>query len=87
MGRARDESGNVVEEVLDEEGEVLAQDVPEEAKGRGTEEDIEVDATEGARRKADELDVELSDIKGTGSGGRVLIRDVEKASQRAESSA
>jgi hypothetical protein len=87
VGRARDESGNVVEEVLDEEGEVLAQDVPEEAEGRGTEEDIEVDATEGARRKADELDVELSDIKGTGSGGRVLVRDVEKASRRAESSA
>jgi len=88
VGRARDESGNVVEEVLDDEGEVLAHNVSEEVEGRESEgEDIEVDATEAARRKADELGVKLSDIKGTGSGGRILVRDVEKASRRAESSA
>jgi hypothetical protein len=88
VGRARDESGNVVEEVLDDEGEVLAQNVSEEVEDRESEsEDIEVDATEAARRKADELGVKLSDIKGTGSGGRILVRDVEKASRRAESSA
>ena len=87
IGRARDESGNVVEGVLDEEGESLAQDVPEEEEGREPEEDIEVDATEAARRKAGELGVKLSDIKGTGSGGRVLVRDVEKASRRVESTA
>jgi hypothetical protein len=87
VGRARDESGNVVEEVLDEEGESLAQDVPEEVKDRESEEDSEVEATEAAWRKAGELGVELSDIKGTGSGGRILVRDVEKASRRAESSA
>ena len=88
VGRARDESGNVVEEVLDDEGEVLAHNVSEEVEDRESEsEDIEVDATEAARRKADELGVKLSDIKGTGSGGRILVRDVERASRRVESSA
>lgn len=88
VGRARDESGNVVEEVLDQEGEVLAHNVSEEVEGRESEsEDIEADATEAARRKADELGVKLPDIKGTGSGGRILVRDVEEASRRAESSA
>ena len=88
VGRARDESGNVVEEVLDDEGEVLAHNVSEEVEDRESEgEAIEADATEAARRKADDLGVKLSDIKGTGSGGRILVRDVEKASRRAESSA
>jgi hypothetical protein len=88
VGRARDKSGNVVEEVLDDEGEVLAHNVSEEVEGRESEsKDIEVDATDAARRKAEELSVKLSDIKGTGSGGRILVRDVEKASRRAESSA
>jgi pyruvate/2-oxoglutarate dehydrogenase complex dihydrolipoamide acyltransferase (E2) component len=87
VGRARDESGNVVEEVLDQEGEILVQNVSEEAEGRESEDDAEADATEAARRKADELGVKLPDIKGTGSGGRILVRDVEKTSRRAESSA
>ena len=39
----------------------------------------EVDATEAAERKADELDVDLEGIDGSGSGGRVLVEDVEKA--------
>ncbi len=39
----------------------------------------EVEATEAAERKADELDVDLEEIEGSGSGGRVLVEDVEKA--------
>ena len=72
--------------MLDEEGEILSQDVHEEAEDRESEEDVEVDVTESARRKASELSVKLSYTKGTGSGGRVLVRDVEKASRRAEGS-
>ena len=39
----------------------------------------EVDATEPAERRAEELGVELSEAEGTGSGGRVLVSDVEAA--------
>ncbi|HLL40661.1 MAG TPA: 50S ribosomal protein L20 [Rubrobacteraceae bacterium] len=39
----------------------------------------EVDATEAAERRADELDVDLADVEGSGSEGRVLVEDVEEA--------
>ena len=41
----------------------------------------EVDATEAAERKAEELGVELSTVEGTGSGGRILVEDVESAAK------
>ena len=47
---------------------------PEEQK-----QDTEVEATEAAERKAEELDVDLSEVEGTGSEGNVLVEDVEDA--------
>lgn len=41
----------------------------------------EVNASEGVKAKAAHLGVNLQDVQGTGSGGRVLDRDVEKAAQ------
>lgn len=80
VGRARDESGNVVEEVLDEEGGVLDPGEPKEAEdSREREADSKVEATEAARRRANETGVKLSRVKGTGSGGRILVKDVERA--------
>src|SRR5919202_2138761 len=43
---------------------------------RRTESD-EVEATEAAERKAEELDVDLSEVEGTGSEGNILVEDVE----------
>jgi large subunit ribosomal protein L20 len=43
------------------------------------EQDAEVGATEAAERKAEELDVDLSEVEGTGSEGNVLVEDVEDA--------
>jgi len=40
-----------------------------------------VAATEAARRKAEELGVELSGVEGTGPGGRITLRDVQAAAQ------
>lgn len=40
-----------------------------------------VAATEAARRRAEELGVELSGVEGTGPGGRITIRDVQAAVQ------
>jgi pyruvate/2-oxoglutarate dehydrogenase complex dihydrolipoamide acyltransferase (E2) component len=40
-----------------------------------------VEATKAARRKAEELGVDLSQIQGSGAGGRVLVRDVRKAAR------
>ena len=41
----------------------------------------EPEATEAARKKASELGVDLSGLEGTGSGGRILVRDVTKAAK------
>ncbi len=41
-------------------------------------------ATEAASRKAEELNVNLSSVEGTGQGGRITVGDVEKAARGAE---
>ena len=84
VGRAQDEFGNVVEEVLDDKGDVLNPSAPEEEEDRRAEDEDtgEVDATDAARRKADQLGVKLSEVRGTGSNARVLVKDVERAARR-----
>jgi pyruvate/2-oxoglutarate dehydrogenase complex dihydrolipoamide acyltransferase (E2) component len=47
---------------------------------RGTD-DRQVQATNAARQRAQELGVELSTLEGTGSGGRILVRDVQRAAR------
>lgn len=42
-----------------------------------------VKATESAKRKADELGVDLTGVKGTGSRDRITVGDVEKAAGKA----
>ncbi len=83
MRRALNESGDVFEVTLDEEGNVLDLNVPEKTEDSGAEDEDtgEVKATEAAKRKARELGVRLSEVKGTGSGGRILVRDVERAAR------
>ena len=50
----------------------------------GEQEDEEPEATDAAERKADELDVELTEVEGTGSEGRILVKDVEGAAETDE---
>jgi pyruvate/2-oxoglutarate dehydrogenase complex dihydrolipoamide acyltransferase (E2) component len=46
-----------------------------------TEEPVEPEATEAARKKARDLGIDLSGVEGTGSDGRILVRDVTKAAK------
>jgi len=41
----------------------------------------EPDATNAARQKAERLGVDLSEVEGSGSGGRITVTDVVKAAQ------
>ena len=50
-----------------------------EEQPEATEEEPEV--TEAAMRRANEFGVDLSSVKGTGSGGRILVKDVEAAAE------
>jgi pyruvate/2-oxoglutarate dehydrogenase complex dihydrolipoamide acyltransferase (E2) component len=52
-------------------------DAAEQQAGSRNDEGLEV--TEAAQRRSGELGVALSSVKGTGSGGRVLVKDVEAA--------
>ena len=52
---------------------------PEGQKQDTEVEATEVEVTEAAERKAEELDVDLSEVEGTGSEGNVLVEDVEDA--------
>jgi pyruvate/2-oxoglutarate dehydrogenase complex dihydrolipoamide acyltransferase (E2) component len=84
-GRVRrvvDESGSVVEQTLDESGKVLEETLAGEAQGTQEEEqEPQQQATPAAERKAKELGVDLSEVEGTGSGGRITVRDVESAAR------
>ncbi len=53
------------------------QPVEQTTEPEGEKQDTEVGATEAAERKAEELDVDLSEVEGTGSEGHVLVEDVE----------
>jgi large subunit ribosomal protein L20 len=45
------------------------------------EEAVEVKATDAAERKAEELDVDLASVEGSGAEGRILVEDVERAAE------
>jgi pyruvate/2-oxoglutarate dehydrogenase complex dihydrolipoamide acyltransferase (E2) component len=63
-------------EAVDETGDVSGPPTDGNAGERG-----EPEATDAAMTKARELGVDLSGLKGTGSGGRIIVRDVVKATR------
>ncbi|MDF2703323.1 MAG: e3 binding domain, partial [Rubrobacteraceae bacterium] len=63
----------------DAEGGASGQSTTEWIEDRGGEDAAGIRATDTARRKAEELGVDLAQIEGTGAGGRVLVKDVQKA--------
>ena len=74
-----EENGGFVtaEAVAEDDG-----DVPEASARDQQEHDEEPEITDAAKRRAEELGVDPSDVTGTGSGGRVLVKDVEAAAGR-----
>ena len=71
----------VNEEPREDQGEQEAQEEQEsgEAQEPAEESAGEIEATDAARSKAEDLGVDLSQIEGTGSGGRIIAKDVQKA--------
>jgi pyruvate/2-oxoglutarate dehydrogenase complex dihydrolipoamide acyltransferase (E2) component len=52
-----------------------------EVTEQADEPESEVEATPAAVRRAEELGVDLSQVRGTGSGGRIIVKDVENAAR------
>jgi pyruvate/2-oxoglutarate dehydrogenase complex dihydrolipoamide acyltransferase (E2) component len=68
------------------DGRVTVDDVKnfaEAAEGGAAGEEGELDASDAARREAEELGVDLSQVEGSGSGGRIIVSDVVEASKDA----
>ena len=55
--------------------------VDEEAPGEAGEPGSRVQATPAAQRTAEALGVDLSQVEGTGSGGRITVKDVRSAAE------
>jgi pyruvate/2-oxoglutarate dehydrogenase complex dihydrolipoamide acyltransferase (E2) component len=51
--------------------------------GEAGEQNDKAQATPAAERKAEDLGVDLSQIEGTGSGGRITVKDVTEAANQA----
>ncbi len=70
-----------MEECLEEAQENVANLDPAQLARQG-----EIEASDAARREAKELGIDLSQVEGTGSGGRVVIWDVEEFADKLEES-
>ncbi len=69
-GQAQDAAGGAAQQAQDTAGQAAGQ--AQQAAGGGE----EPRATNAARRRAEQLGLDLSTIQGTGSGGLITIRDV-----------
>jgi pyruvate/2-oxoglutarate dehydrogenase complex dihydrolipoamide acyltransferase (E2) component len=74
-------TGHSADSPSNAEGGASGQNTTERAGNQGAEDTARVEATTAARRKAQELGVDLSQIEGTGTGGRVVVRDVQQAAR------
>ena len=72
------------------DGRVTVDDVKnfaEAAEGGVAGEEGELDASDAARREAEELGVDLSQVEGTGPGGLVTVKDVRSLGEESEDQA
>jgi len=53
----------------------------DESESAESDPEVEVNATEAAERKAEELGVDITTVEGTGQGGRVVVGDVDEAAE------
>ena len=73
---SHDENGGFV---TAETAEAADGDVPEASPEAQQDHAEEPEVTDAAKRRARELGVDPTSVEGTGSGGRVLVKDVEAA--------
>ena len=73
------ENFTAMEKFIDEAQKNVSNLDPEQIRRQG-----EVDATDAARRDARELGIDITEIEGTGSDGRVTVDDVKNFAEAAE---
>lgn len=70
------ENYTIIEEALDEARRSVANLDTERLMREG-----EIDASDAARREAEDLGVALTEVEGSGSGGRIIVSDVVEAAK------
>jgi pyruvate/2-oxoglutarate dehydrogenase complex dihydrolipoamide acyltransferase (E2) component len=78
---ATPEAGEGVEAGVEEEEAAVVGEAS--TPGEAGEQKDKAQATPAAERKAEELGVDLSQIEGTGSGGRITVKDVTETAKQA----
>jgi chromosome segregation ATPase len=80
---AQGAAGEAAEQAQEAAGEATeqVQDPGDSESESGAVEEEEPDATHAARQKAEQLGVDLSEIEGSGAGGRITVKDVVSAAQ------
>ncbi|MBA2346022.1 MAG: DUF2382 domain-containing protein [Rubrobacter sp.] len=77
--------GSSVDLAYGERADAQTASAPETHEGHELRErEEEPDATDPARRKARELGVDLAQLEGTGSGGRIIVSDVTESAERGQ---
>ncbi len=82
-GETSGSSGRALEEAAGPIGDTPEKGASRDAEASETEDEGvgEPNATDAARRKAEQLGIDLSQVEGTGAGGRILVGDVKRAAQ------
>ena len=80
-GQATGQAQQAAGQVTDQAGQV-AQQGQQAAQQAGGGQQQQPDATQAAEHKAQELGVDLSQVQGSGAGGRITVRDVIRASNQ-----
>jgi pyruvate/2-oxoglutarate dehydrogenase complex dihydrolipoamide acyltransferase (E2) component len=75
-GQATDQAGQVANQAQDAAGQATQQAQDTAGQAAGGDGSGEPRATNAARRRAEQLGIDLSTIQGSGSGGLITIRDV-----------
>ncbi len=82
-GETSGSSGRALEDAASPIRETPEQGAGGDAEGSETKDEgvDEPKATDAARRKAEEFGIDLSQVEGTGAGGRILVGDVRRAAE------
>lgn len=73
-----DENPELIKDLADLSGNSAREEGEQSALQEGA---SSREITEAARKKAEELDLDLSSLEGTGSGGRITLNDVRRAAR------
>jgi pyruvate/2-oxoglutarate dehydrogenase complex dihydrolipoamide acyltransferase (E2) component len=78
-GQAQDAAGGAAQQAQDAAGQATEQGGGQQQGEQGGGEQEEPNATQAARQKAEELGVDLSQVEGSGSEGRITLKDVQSS--------